>query len=72
MLTPRGPVVYYGDHTPAPTGSRRSGRSLAGDAISGPRATVTQIEQAARRHVNTAGINGDFFSERGQPIRTGS
>ena len=47
---------------PPPTGLYALGPVLAGNAISGPRATVTQIEQGARRHGTVAGINGDFFS----------
>ncbi len=61
-FTPHGPIAFTVITAPPPTGLYSLGPALAGNAISGPRATVTQIEQGLDGTVNTAGINGDFFS----------
>jgi Phosphodiester glycosidase/FlgD Ig-like domain len=61
-LTAHGPVVYSVITAPAPTGLETIGPVLAGNTVSGPRETVTQIEQAASGTAVVAGVNGDFFT----------
>jgi len=58
-FTPHGPIAFTVITAPPPTGLYSLGPALAGNAISGPRATVTQIEQGLDGTVNTAGINGE-------------
>ena len=61
-LTPHGPVAYSVITAPPPTGLETIGPVLAGNTVTGPRATVTQLEQAASGSAVVAGINGDFFT----------
>jgi hypothetical protein len=62
QFTPHGPVAFTVITAPPPTGLYTLGPVLAGNAITGGRATLGQIEQSVATTVNTAGINGDFFS----------
>ncbi len=61
-LTPHGPVTYSVITSPPPTGLVSIAPVLAGNTITGPRATVTQLEQAASLTSVVAGVNGDFFT----------
>ena len=61
-LTPHGPVAYSVITAPPPTGLETIGPVLAGNTVTGPRATVTQLEQAVSGSAVVAGINGDFFT----------
>ncbi len=61
-LTPHGPVTYSVITAPPPTGLETIGPVLAGNTVTGPRATVTQLEQAVSGSAVVAGINGDFFT----------
>jgi Phosphodiester glycosidase/FlgD Ig-like domain len=61
-LTAHGPVVYSVITAPRPGGLETIGPVLAGNAVSGARASVTQIEQAASAGSVVAGVNGDFFT----------
>jgi hypothetical protein len=61
-LTPHGPVGYSVITSPPPTGLLSIGPVLAGNTVTGPRATVTQLEQAVSQSSVVAGVNGDFFT----------
>jgi len=61
-FTPHGPVAFTVITAPPPTGLYTLAPVLAGNTITGGRATVSQIEQSVATTVSTAGINGDFFS----------
>ncbi len=64
-LTAHGPVVYSVITAPPPGGLETIGPVLAGNTVTAPRATVTQIEQAASAGAVVAGVNGDFLTTGG-------
>ncbi len=61
-LTAHGPVHYSVITAPAPTGLETIGPVLAGNTVTGPRATLTALEQQASANAVVAGVNGDFFT----------
>ena len=61
-LTSHGPVVYSVITAPAPTGLTTIGPVLGTGTITGPRETLTQLEESVTTNETVAGVNGDFFS----------
>ncbi len=63
-LTPHGPVAYTVITAPAPVGLTAIGPVLGGGTVTGPRETMTQLEESVSGNAVSAGVNGDFFSGR--------
>jgi Phosphodiester glycosidase/FlgD Ig-like domain len=61
-LTAHGPVAYSVITAPRPSGLETIGPVLAAGTVTGPRETVTQIEQSVSSISLVAGVNGDFFT----------
>src|SRR5579864_7185666 len=61
-LTSHGPVSYSVISAPAPTGLTAIEPVLGAGTISGPRETLTQLEESVTAIETVAGVNGDFFS----------
>jgi hypothetical protein len=61
-LTPHGPVAYTVITAPAPVGLTTIGPVLGGGTVTGPRQTMTQLEESVSGNAVAAGVNGDFFS----------
>ena len=61
-LTPHGPVAYTVITTPAPVGLTTIGPVLGGGTITGPRQSMTQLEESVSGNGIAGGVNGDFFS----------
>ena len=61
-LTPHGPVAYTVITAPAPVGLTTIGPVLGGGTVTGPRQTMTQLEERSPGTAIAAGVNGDFFS----------
>ncbi len=63
QLTSHGPVAYSVITAPAPTGPTSIGPVLGAGTVTGPRETLTQLEQSVSAVATVAGVNGDFFSQ---------
>jgi hypothetical protein len=61
-LTPHGPVAYTVITAPAPGGLTTIGPVLGGGTITGPRQTMTQLEESISGLGIAGGVNGDFVS----------
>lgn len=61
-LTPHGPVAYSVITAPPPTGLYTLAPVLGEGTITGPRETVTQLEQSIVANGPVAGVDGDFFN----------
>jgi hypothetical protein len=61
-LTSHGPVAYSVITAPAPTGLTSIGPVIGTGTITGPRETLTQLEESVTANETVAGVNGDFFS----------
>ena len=59
-LTPHGPVAYTVITAPAPTGLTTLRPVLGGGTITGPKQTMTQLEESISGNGIAGGINGDF------------
>ena len=59
-LTPHGPVAYTVITAPAPTGLTTIRPVLGGGTITGPKQTMTQLEESISGNGIAGGINGDF------------
>ncbi len=61
-LTSHGPVAYTVITAPAPVGLTTIGPVLGGGTITGPRQSMTQLEESVSGNGIAGGVNGDFFS----------
>jgi hypothetical protein len=61
-LTPHGPVAYTVITAPAPVGLTTIGPVLGGGTITGPRQSMTQLEESVSGNGIAGGVDGDFFS----------
>lgn len=61
-FTSHGPVAYTVITAPAPVGLTTIGPVLGGGTVTGPRQTMTQLEESVSGNAVAAGVNGDFFS----------
>jgi hypothetical protein len=61
-LTSHGPVSYTVITAPAPVGLTTIGPVLGGGTVTGPRQTMTQLEESVSGNGIAVGVNGDFFS----------
>ena len=61
-LTPHGPVAYTVITAPAPLGLTTIRPVLGGGTVTGPRQTMTQLEESIGGDGIAGGINGDFVS----------
>jgi len=64
-LTSHGPVAYSVITAPPPTGLETIAPVLGEGTITGPRETVTQLEESVDSIETVAGVNGDFFNLSG-------
>src|SRR3954467_3532021 len=61
-LTPHGPVAYTVITAPAPGGLTTIRPVLGGGTVTGPKQTMTQLEESISGNGVAGGVNGDFVT----------